>query len=156
MESTFNSVIDSPTGCLHAVMNDNCVSKIEWLSNSSDTTIAIPTVLQQQVSKQLTDYFLSAHNKWTLPLLECGTAFQQKVWQYLQTIPLGETRYYSDVAKALNSSSQAVGNACRANPFVIIVPCHRVISKAGLGGYDGQTSGRNVEIKQWLLDHERE
>ncbi|MDC9725199.1 MAG: methylated-DNA--[protein]-cysteine S-methyltransferase [Gammaproteobacteria bacterium] len=91
-----------------------------------------------------------------MPLVKCGTEFQQKVWHYLQTIPLGETRYYSDVAKALNSSAQAVGNACRANPFVIVVPCHRVVSKTGLGGYDGKTSGHNLAIKQWLLDHERQ
>jgi len=131
------------------------VTKVAWSHLEILAADHTSSDLAKQTRSQLDDYFHYAHSDWNLPLLKCGTQFQQKVWHHLQTIPLGETRYYSDVAKALNSSAQAVGNACRANPFVIIVPCHRVVSKAGLGGYDGQTSGKNLAIKQWLLDHER-
>jgi len=155
MAATFHSIIDSPIGKLHISIDDLCVTKVEWFKSpkaNSDLALSQDAKL---IIKQFEHYFKKAHNDWNLPLSLCGTAFQQKVWHYLQTIPLGETRYYSDVAKALNSSAQAVGNACRANPFVIVVPCHRVISKSGLGGYDGQTSGHNLTIKQWLLDHER-
>lgn len=155
MDTTFHSVIKSPVGSLQISTDDVCVIKVEWFKSPIISSELAPSHIAEQANKQFEEYFKHAHNDWTLPLVKSGTEFQQKVWHYLQTIPLGETRYYSDVAKALNSSAQAVGNACRANPFVIIVPCHRVISKSGLGGYDGQTSGQNIVIKQWLLDHER-
>ncbi|NOQ81754.1 MAG: methylated-DNA--[protein]-cysteine S-methyltransferase [Methylophaga sp.] len=155
MAAIFHSIIESPIGRLHVSTDTECVTKVEWFKSPKTNSELAPSHLAEQTSKQVEEYFNRAHNDWSLPLVKCGTEFQQKVWHYLQTIPLGETRYYSDVAKALNSSAQAVGNACRANPFVIIVPCHRVISKSGLGGYDGQTSGQNIVIKQWLLDHER-
>ena len=136
--------------------NELCVTNIAWTYSEILATDPTPSDLAQKTRKQLEDYLNHAHSDWTVPLKKSGTPFQQKVWHYLQTIPLGETRYYSDVANALNSSAQAVGNACRANPFVIIVPCHRVVSKSGLGGYAGQASGKYLAIKQWLLAHERE
>lgn len=132
------------------------VTRVAWSQSEILATDLISSDLVKQTRMQLEAYLHHAHNDWTISLAQSGTEFQRKVWNYLQAIPLGETRYYSDVAKALDSSAQAVGNACRANPFVIIVPCHRVISKSGLGGYDGQTSGHNIEIKQWLLAHERQ
>lgn len=109
-----------------------------------------------QVLQQLYDYMLVAHNSWSVMLAERGTPFQRKVWHYLQGIPLGETRTYGEIASALNSSPRAVGNACRANPFLLIVPCHRAVKATGLGGFAGQIDGKAVEIKQWLLQHERQ
>jgi len=151
----FHSLIDSPIGYLRLATDKDAVIKIDWLKSNCSHSDLHSSDLVKLTTQQFNDYFVTAHNNWSLPLVDCGTEFQNKVWHYLQSIPLGETRYYSDVAQALNSSAQAVGNACRANPFVIIVPCHRVIAKTGLGGYDGQTSGNNMIIKQWLLEHER-
>jgi AraC family transcriptional regulator, regulatory protein of adaptative response / methylated-DNA-[protein]-cysteine methyltransferase len=73
-----------------------------------------------------------------LPLDIQGTAFQARVWQYLQSIPAGETRSYSEVAEGIGkpSATRAVANACGANPVALAVPCHRVIRSGGaLGGY---------------------
>jgi len=90
-----------------------------------------------------------------------GTEFQRKVWQSLQDIPVGEVRTYGSLAKELNSSARAVGNACRQNLFPVIVPCHRVVSASGIGGYAGDTLARQhgqinfLHIKQWLLAHEK-
>ena len=70
-----------------------------------------------------------------------GTSFQISVWEEIKKIPLGETRTYKDIAKALNkpSSARAVANACGKNPFLIDIPCHRVIRSDGkLGGYSGK------------------
>ncbi|MDQ1363505.1 MAG: methylated-DNA-[protein]-cysteine S-methyltransferase [Pseudomonadota bacterium] len=89
-----------------------------------------------------------------LPLQLQGTAFQQRVWQALQKIPAGEVRTYGDLAQQLNTSPRAIGGACRANPLPIIVPCHRVVSRHGLGGYSGDTAGTNMDIKIGLLRHE--
>lgn len=73
-----------------------------------------------------------------LPLDIQATAFQRRVWSYLQTIKFGETRSYSDVAKAIKQPSavRAVARACAANPVAIAIPCHRVVRSNGeMGGY---------------------
>jgi AraC family transcriptional regulator, regulatory protein of adaptative response / methylated-DNA-[protein]-cysteine methyltransferase len=87
-----------------------------------------------------------------LPLDIRATAFQMKVWRYLQTIPLGSVQSYSQVAAGIGQPSavRAVANACAANPIAVVIPCHRVIRGTGeLGGYRW-----GVERKRALLDRE--
>jgi methylated-DNA-[protein]-cysteine S-methyltransferase len=82
-----------------------------------------------------------------------GTAFQQRIWQTLRTIPAGKTATYGEIARRLGSpnAARAVGLANGANPLSIIVPCHRLVGANGsLTGYAG-----GLHRKQWLLDHER-
>lgn len=81
-----------------------------------------------------------------------GTAFQQKVWEALRTIPPGTTRTYRDVAEQIGRPSawRAVGRANALNPISIVLPCHRLIGANGaLTGYAG-----GLERKHWLLRHE--
>ena len=79
-----------------------------------------------------------------------GTDFQKRVWQYLLTIPYGETRTYGDLAKALDSSPRAIGGAVGRNPISILIPCHRVVGSDGsLTGYAG-----GLEAKRFLLELE--
>ena len=69
-----------------------------------------------------------------------GTPFQQRVWQALRAIPLGETRSYGELAHAVGAAraARAVGAACGANPVPLLVPCHRVLAANGkLGGFSG-------------------
>ena len=67
------------------------------------------------------------------------TPFQEKVFAIVKKIPKGQTMTYGEIAKILNSSPRAVGQALRRNPTPIIVPCHRVIKSDGtLGGYAGK------------------
>jgi AraC family transcriptional regulator of adaptative response/methylated-DNA-[protein]-cysteine methyltransferase len=87
-----------------------------------------------------------------LPLDLRGTVFQQRVWQALRDIPVGETASYAEVAERIGSprSARAVAQACRANPTALAVPCHRVV------GSDGALSGYRwgVERKRALLERE--
>jgi AraC family transcriptional regulator of adaptative response/methylated-DNA-[protein]-cysteine methyltransferase len=88
-----------------------------------------------------------------LPLDVRATAFQLKVWRYLQTIPTGETRTYSQVAQAIGepNASRAVGRACGSNQVAIVIPCHRVIrGDQTMGGYRW-----GLERKEKLLERER-
>jgi methylated-DNA-[protein]-cysteine S-methyltransferase len=80
--------------------------------------------------------------------------FQKSVLDELQKIPYGETRTYGEIARILDTSPRAVGNACRNNPLPLIIPCHRVLAVNGIGGYDGAKSGRLLEIKRQLLANE--
>jgi AraC family transcriptional regulator of adaptative response/methylated-DNA-[protein]-cysteine methyltransferase len=89
-----------------------------------------------------------------LPLDIRATAFQMRVWTYLQSIPAGETRSYSEVAEALGQprAARAVARACASNVVALLIPCHRVIRGTGaLGGYRW-----GLERKRALLDGERE
>jgi methylated-DNA-[protein]-cysteine S-methyltransferase len=61
---------------------------------------------------------------------------------------------YSALAKTIGSSARAVGNACRDNPYALFIPCHRVVSVSGMGGYCGQTEGDSITVKHKLLEFE--
>lgn len=89
-----------------------------------------------------------------LPLSPQGTLFQRRVWAAISAIPQGTTRRYGDIARDLGSAARAVGGACGANPFPLLVPCHRVVSGQGIGGFSGHTDGHLIHVKQWLLAHE--
>lgn len=84
------------------------------------------------VLSQLHEPARAAH----LPLDLRGTAFQQQVWQALQTIPRGQTRRYGDLATQLATHPRAIARACASNPLGLLVPCHRVVAAdGGLSGY---------------------
>jgi AraC family transcriptional regulator, regulatory protein of adaptative response / methylated-DNA-[protein]-cysteine methyltransferase len=88
-----------------------------------------------------------------LPLDITATAFQMRVWSYLQSIPYGDVRSYGEVAAAIGrpKAARAVANACGRNPAAVVIPCHRVIRQSGdLGDYRW-----GLERKRALLDHER-
>lgn len=85
--------------------------------------------------------------------VQSGTPFQQNVWQAICQIPLGQTQTYSEIAKKIGSGPRAVANACGANQLPILVPCHRVVAKNGLGGFMQGADG-GLAIKKWLLKHE--
>jgi methylated-DNA-[protein]-cysteine S-methyltransferase len=104
--------------------------------------------------QQLEAYLSDSSFRFKLPLSVEGTLHQMAVWRAMQQIPRGETRTYGDMARAIKSAPRAVGQACGKNPVPIIIPCHRVVSSTGLGGFMGAQEGDPIKIKQWLLAHE--
>jgi len=89
----------------------------------------------------------------TLPLDIRATAFQRRVWTYLQSIPFGATKSYSEVAKAIGKprACRAVARACATNPVAVAIPCHRVVREDGsMGGYRW-----GMSRKKTLLDIEQ-
>ena len=112
------------------------------------------TLAARRVVNVLLAYFINPQTPLHLPLIPKGTEHQQKVWCALQSIPVGTVCSYGDLAKQIASSPRAVGQACRNNPIPILIPCHRVIARSGAGGYSGATSGPEMAIKRWLLEHE--
>jgi methylated-DNA-[protein]-cysteine S-methyltransferase len=110
------------------------------------------TALIQRTRAWLDAYF---QRRWhvldALPVVLAGTPFQQRVWQHMVTIPLATTCCYGDMARRLGTAPRAVGQAVAANPLPIVIPCHRVVGKAGLTGYSGYGG---TGTKAWLLAHE--
>jgi AraC family transcriptional regulator of adaptative response/methylated-DNA-[protein]-cysteine methyltransferase len=106
-----------------------------------------------QIERELAAYFDGSSMQFETPLARIGTGFATAVWDALLAIPPGQTRSYAELARAIGRP-QAVRAAARANganPFAIVIPCHRVISADGeLCGYGG-----GLPRKRWLLDHER-
>jgi len=89
----------------------------------------------------------------SLPLDIQATAFQRRVWTYLQSIPFGATRSYREVAKAIGKpqATRAVARACATNPVAVAIPCHRIVRS------DGTTGGYRwgVSRKKALLEMEQ-
>ncbi len=110
--------------------------------------------LAERAARQIERYWADPDAPFDLPLAPAGTPFQQQVWQALRRIARGHTRTYGDVAHDLDSAPRAVGQACGANPFPLVVPCHRVLAAGGLGGFAHASEGFLLDIKRGLLKHE--
>lgn len=111
------------------------------------------TELIRETKRQLDEYFKGDRTAFDLPLDMEGTPFQVKVWHALQAIPYGETRTYKEIAEEIGNPKavRAVGMANHVNPFIIVVPCHRVIGTNGkLTGY-----AAGLDKKLLLLELEK-
>ncbi len=147
--------IDSPVGKLRLVASGDGLAAILWEHERPERvrlSIAAedrdhPVLVETE--RQLHEYFAGQRKTFTVKLNPAGTAFQRKVWSALLTIPFGETRSYSHVARQIGSPSavRAVGAANGRNPVSIVTPCHRVIGATGrLTGFAG-----GLEAKAYLL-----
>ena len=156
IQDKFDAVIETPWSGIKLGLgfNNELLTSVEFFS--VDVDIHQPLIApQQQIIAQLDRYFSNPHHQFEIPLDLKGTAFQVRVWKTLCLIPPGETMTYGELADRLGSSARAVGNACRVNKLPVLVPCHRVVAKSGLGGFMGQRQGHELSIKQCLLQHER-
>lgn len=135
-------------------VSDTAVTAIDLLAGNGSPYPA-QTAIARAAVEQLLSYFQDPLYRFSLPIVTAGTPFQRKVWDALRHISPGETRSYSELARQLGSGPRAIGGACRANPLALVIPCHRVVAAKGLGGFMGVASGDELEIKQYLLAHER-
>jgi AraC family transcriptional regulator of adaptative response/methylated-DNA-[protein]-cysteine methyltransferase len=156
---------DSPLGRMLIAATDRGVCAIQF-ANSDDELLEglkreFPFAARKPDDGGLQSYVTALLEKMTgrelnaaLPLDIRATAFQRRVWTYLQSIPLGATRSYSQVAKAIRRprAARAVARACATNPVAVAIPCHRVVRE------DGSLSGYRwgVERKRELLELERQ
>jgi methylated-DNA-[protein]-cysteine S-methyltransferase len=109
--------------------------------------------LLDEAAAQLDAWFAGRLRRFDLPLAAPGTPRGSAHRDAIEAIPYGDTASYGAIARAIGSSPRAVGQACRRNPFPILIPCHRVIGSGGaIGHYSG---GAGVSTKLWLLQHEQ-
>ena len=146
-------VIQSPLGSLRLSLSAKGLQRLEYLAPGSGLLPAA-SALSKKISQQLIAYFAGDAQTFDIPLDLIGTCYQKKVWTELLQLGFGETLSYGTLAQKIDSGARAVGNACRNNPILIIVPCHRVLRKDASGGYAGQNEGIMMQRKLWLLRHE--
>ena len=103
--------------------------------------------------KEILEYLKGHRKVFTVKANPDGTHYQKKVWQQLLQIKYGSIKYYSDLAKDLASSPRAIGNACGANKCLLIIPCHRVLSKDNRRS--GYSSFGGLIHKDQLLELEK-
>jgi len=154
----YDFLYDSPTGQLGVCIDAESITKIIWLERDVPETSKLSSsepvnkILKKKIVSVLDNYFKSGLIETEISLYPQGTLFQKKVWHALQEIPSGAVKTYGDVARELQTSSRAVGQACRRNNIPLFIPCHRVVAAKGIGGFMG--GYRHVERKRWLLQHE--
>ncbi|AEH50313.1 methylated-DNA--[protein]-cysteine S-methyltransferase [Pseudothermotoga thermarum] len=105
--------------------------------------------IQKEIKDQILEYLAGKRKIPDFPVDPKGTDFQKKVWQALREIPYGTVISYGELAKKLNTSARAIGQAVGRNPLPIYFPCHRVVAKNSLGGF---SSG--IKWKKFLLEVE--
>ena len=150
----FDAVVKFPA--MHVGLRTQGVRVAEIAYLPFSVPLAAPAnALAARAARQLERYLADPDFGFSLPLAEVGSAFQRRVWQAICGIPRGRTLTYGQVARAIRSAPRAVGQACGANWFPLVVPCHRVVGAAGLGGFGHHGEGFHLEIKRWLLAHEK-
>lgn len=150
---TYHARLKTPFAVLGIETSDSAVTGIDFLSPDTPE-LAPETPLAAEACRQLRAYLKDPSFRFDLPLETRGTDFQRRVWRAMRSIPPGRAKSYGEVAEALHSAPRAVGRACGANPLPVVIPCHRVVGKAGLGGFAHAVTGEFLDYKRWLLDHE--
>jgi methylated-DNA-[protein]-cysteine S-methyltransferase len=149
-------MIDSPIGPLTVAGSGGTLSHLRMIDQTHEPNRADwvrDDRILPDVVNQLDAYFAGTLNEFDLALDLGGSAFQQRVWNALRTIPYAETRSYGQIAIQIGAAgaARAVGLANGRNPISIVVPCHRVIGAAGsLTGYGG-----GLDRKRTLLQLEK-
>ena len=147
------AVIATPFGRLGVRVEDGAVSGIFFLPDDAGL-LAPADPLAGRVAAQVERYLCDPAFRFDLPLKPAGTEFQRRVWNAISAIPPGGTRSYGEIARDLGSASRAVGQACGENRFPLVIPCHRVVSARGIGGFAHAHGGYLLRVKRWLLAHE--
>ena len=151
----FSAIVAAPFGAMGVRTESGLLRELVYLPPHFLEKDAQDAVAQQ-ACVQLARYFADPDAPFDLPLATLGRAFQQKVWAAIAQIPRGKVRTYGDVARFIGSAPRAVGQACGANWFPVVIPCHRVTAAGGLGGFAShdEEKGFHLSVKRWLLAHE--
>ena len=149
----FSAVVPAPFGALGLREDSGQITEIVFLPPG--TPLVLPaTPASRAVAEWIVAYLADAGTPPPPDLAPRGTPFQRRVWAAIARIPTGQVRRYADLARELSSVPRAVGRACGANPLPLMIPCHRVVSTQGLGGFANATEGYLLDTKRWLLAHE--
>jgi methylated-DNA-[protein]-cysteine S-methyltransferase len=156
----YEALINAPFGVVAIAMRGNQLAVNVLLEEPSQESLQfyhpaeIKNLVIKQAYEQIQQYLQQSTTQFNSSLYQQnGTAFQQRVWQAIAAIPLGQVATYGQIANQIESGPRAVANACGANNIPLIIPCHRVVAQNGIGGFmQGKENG--LSVKRWLLAHE--
>lgn len=155
MQEQFEHIYTSPIGRIKITADNDCIQTILFLEEQDQSANKLenesPPVIHHCID-ELIEYFNGSRTKFTVPIHQSGTDFQQKVWKELYEVPYAKTMSYAELAKKLGDPKviRAAASANGKNKIAIIVPCHRIIgSDKNLTGY-----AWGLARKKWLLQHE--
>jgi methylated-DNA-[protein]-cysteine S-methyltransferase len=137
----------TPVGDITIFSEDGAIVSLDWgwVPHQESEPVL------ERAREQLDAYFDGGLTTFDLKLAPAGSVYRQAVWRALCEIPYGETCSYLDLARKVGGSPRSVGQANGRNPIPLIIPCHRVVAVAHIGGYSG---GDGLPTKRWLLDLE--
>jgi methylated-DNA-[protein]-cysteine S-methyltransferase len=151
----FSAVVHTPFGGIGIRTQAGLVLEMVYLPRHYAEKDAADPVAAKAAA-QIARYLKDPEFRFKLPLAEVGSEFQKRVWRAIAEIPSGQVLTYGDVARRIKSAPRAVGQACGANWYPLLVPCHRVTAAGGLGGFSHHDAadGFYLDVKRWLLKHE--
>jgi len=153
MSKDYDAIIAAPFGTVGIKTQDDFLVEVDLLPDLPSVKPA-SSAFASAIAQQLAQYFADPYSPLEIAYAVKGTHFQNRVWQAIAAIPVGQVQTYGELAEKVNSGARAVANVCGANQVPLFIPCHRVVAKNGLGGFM-QGNAKGLLIKQWLLDHER-
>jgi methylated-DNA-[protein]-cysteine S-methyltransferase len=148
---TATARINSPIGVISMTATDAALTGIRILPRERGEMLAGDHAVLVSVVDQMRAYFEGRLTRFDLRLAPSESEEGALLRAGIASIPYGETRTYGAIAAETGSIARAVGQACKTNPFPIVIPCHRVVSTSGPEYYSG---GDGPRTKTWLNDFE--
>jgi methylated-DNA-[protein]-cysteine S-methyltransferase len=153
LEKDYTAIISAPFGSVGIQIEDDFLIGLHLLPEPVAEKHP-KQAFAQDVVNQIKQYLANPKAALNIHYAVRGTPYQRRVWKAIAAIPSGETLTYGELADKVGSGARAVANVCGANQVPLLIPCHRIVAKGGLGGFmQGKADG--LLVKQWLLDHEK-
>jgi methylated-DNA-[protein]-cysteine S-methyltransferase len=151
---TYDAIFQAPMCRLGASFTGDSLTRLDFLPADTPGSSRLDA-RARHLTRELEAYWHNPAHLFDVLFVPSGTPFQLRVWHALMNIPTGQSTTYGALAEQLGTAARAVGQACGANPLPIMIPCHRVVAAHGLGGFMHTSSGAPLDVKAWLLAHER-
>ena len=152
---TYDAVLDFIPCRIGACFTGEALTRLHFLPGDTPLTGKLDD-RARHLANEIDHYVHNPKHPFDLLFVPSGTPFQLRVGRALLTIPAGHSLTYGALASQLKTAPRAVGQACGSNALPLVIPCHRVVSAQGLGGFMHAASGAPTDIKAWLLLHERD
>ena len=144
----------APMGRLGACFTGEALTRLDFLPLDTPASTQLDA-RARRLAREFDAYWRNHSHPFVPLFVPQGTPFQLRVWRALMAIPAGQPATYGALAKQLGTAARAGGQACGSDPLPILIPCHRVVAANGPGGFMHASSGASLDVKTWLLAHER-
>jgi methylated-DNA-[protein]-cysteine S-methyltransferase len=151
MPETATASVITPIGLVVLTATQDALISVRIRPQGGQASIPATHPLLTDAARQMHDWFAGKRTDFDIPLIALGSAEGESLRAGIASVAYGETLTYGALADRIGSVPRAVGQACKTNPYPIIIPCHRVVSSAGPEFYSG---GAGPRTKSWLLDFE--